>query len=91
MTEVGIDILKDQLSDYLERAREGERILITERGRSIALLIPSDGSEASQRAWELVEAGVASWSGGKPRGARQKPRTRGRSASSVVLDQRRAN
>ena len=89
MTEVGVETLKDRLSDYLERAREGERILITEQGRSIALLIPSEGSESSRRAWELVEAGVASWSGGKPRGARQKPRTRGRSASSVVLEDRR--
>jgi prevent-host-death family protein len=42
MTEVAIETLKARLSEYLERAREGERILITERGQSIALLSPID-------------------------------------------------
>jgi hypothetical protein len=34
----------------------------------LALLIPIEGSESARRAWELVETGAASWSGGKPRG-----------------------
>lgn len=89
MTEVAIDTLKDQLSDYLLRARQGERILITDHGRSIALLIPIEGSESTKRAWELVETGTASWSGGKPEGSRQKPRPRGKNASDIVLEDRR--
>jgi prevent-host-death family protein len=89
MTEVGIEALKERLGDYLMRAREGERILITEEGRSVALLIPIEGSESSKRAWDLVETGVASWSGGKPLGSPQRPRVRGMSASEAVLEDRR--
>jgi len=89
MTEVGVETLKDRLSEYLERAREGERILITERGKSIALLGPIEGGEVIKRAWELVESGVASWSGGKPRGSHPRPRVKGMSASAIVLEDRR--
>jgi prevent-host-death family protein len=48
MTEIGVETLKARLSDYLERAREGERILITERGRSIALLGPIEAGELAK-------------------------------------------
>jgi prevent-host-death family protein len=89
MTEVAIETLNARLGDYLRRARQGERILITEHGHSVALLIPAEGSEPARRAWGLVEAGVASWSGGKPEGTRQKPRSRGKSASDIVLEDRR--
>lgn len=89
MTEVGIEALKDRLSDYLSRAQQGERILITEQGRSVALLIPIAGSEVEQRAWDLVETGAASWSGGKPEGSRQRPSPQGKSASAIVLEDRR--
>ena len=89
MTEVPIETLKERLSDYLERARQGERILITEQGRSVALLTPIEENAITQRAWELVKAGVASWGGGKPEISRQKPRPRGKSASDIVLEDRR--
>jgi prevent-host-death family protein len=42
MADVPIEILKERLSEYLERAREGEQIFITEHGRSIALLAGAD-------------------------------------------------
>ena len=57
--------------------------------RSLALLIPIEGNEPAKRAWELVETGTASWSGGKPEGSRQRPSTRGKSASAIVLEDRR--
>jgi len=48
MTEIGVETLKTRLSEYLERVREGERILITERGRSIALLSPIEAGEMAR-------------------------------------------
>jgi prevent-host-death family protein len=89
MTEVGIETLKVQLSEYLERAREGEQIVITEGGRSIALLGPIEESESVKRAWKLVESGVASWKGGKPKGLHPRPRVKGMSAADIVLEDRR--
>jgi prevent-host-death family protein len=38
MIEVSVRELKDHLSTYLRRAREGEEILVTNRGRAIAAL-----------------------------------------------------
>lgn len=91
MTEVGVDTLREYLANYLQRASEGERIVITDHGRSIALLIPMVGSESetARRAWELVERGAARWRGSKPRGSHPRPRNRGKSASDMVLEDRR--
>lgn len=88
-TEVGVEALRDHLGDYLQRARRGERIVITEHGRSVALLISLEGNEAARRAWDLVETGAASWSGGKPTGSSRRPRAQGKSASAIVLEDRR--
>jgi prevent-host-death family protein len=89
MTKVSVETLKAELGDYLRRARGGERIVITEHGRSVALLIPLEENALTKRAWELVEARTAEWSRGKPAGSRRRPQTRGKSASDIVLEDRR--
>jgi len=89
MTEVGVKVLKDRLSQYLRRAREGERIVVTDRGKPIALLSPIVESSDTLLAWELVRKGVASWAGGKPKGAEKPPRVRGKSAAQMILEDRR--
>jgi hypothetical protein len=48
-----------------------------------------ESNEVAKRARQLVESGVASWGGGKPRGSHPKPRIKGKSASEVVLEDRR--
>ncbi len=88
MEEVGIKVLKDHLSGYLRRARHGERIVVTDRGAPIAMLTPIEGMEA-RWAWDLVRAGKASWSGGKPRGSENPPKVRGKMASEMVIEDRR--
>ena len=40
MRAVGIRELKNRLSEYLRRVQEGERVLVTDRGRVIAELRP---------------------------------------------------
>ena len=89
MTRVGVKVLKDGLSDYLRRVGEGERIVITDRGRPVALLAPLEPDAPARAAWELVAAGRASWSGGKPRGAKRPPRLKGNRAAEIVLEDRR--
>lgn len=90
MIEVPYETLRDRLDEYLERARQGERIFITEQGRPATQLIPGDKeSRVTQRAWELVKAGGARWCGGKPKISRQRPRLRGsKTASDIVLEDR---
>ena len=40
MKEVGLKVLKNKLSEYVRRAAAGETIVITDRGRRVAELVP---------------------------------------------------
>lgn len=40
MTTVSTRTLKDQLSSYLHRVEDGERIVVLRRGRAVAALVP---------------------------------------------------
>lgn len=47
--EVGIRELKAKLSEHLQRVNEGETIVVTDRGRPVARLVPYDTSSAVER------------------------------------------
>lgn len=89
MTSVGIRQLKNHLSQYLRRVSAGERVVVTERGRPLAIIAPSIGTAGDRRVEALVRAGLAHWGGGKPRGARRPVRIRGRSIARTVIEGRR--
>ena len=71
MDTVGIRELKTHLSRHLRRVRAGARLLITERGRSIAMINPVEAPADVDWAHQLVAEGRAHWNGGKPVGARR--------------------
>jgi prevent-host-death family protein len=89
METVGIRELKTHLSHHLKRVRSGARLLVTERGRSIATINPVEVSADVDWAHQLVAEGRAHWSGGKPTGARRPGKITGKTASSVLLEDRR--
>jgi antitoxin (DNA-binding transcriptional repressor) of toxin-antitoxin stability system len=90
MVEIGIEILQHQLSEYLQRAREGERIAITDReGHPIAMLSPLEEDSRARAGQELVEKALARWNGKKPTGARNAPRVEGGRAAEIILEDRR--
>jgi prevent-host-death family protein len=89
MTSVGIRELRDNLSQYLRRVREGELLVVTDRGRPIGKLGPVAGGRSVERARALVRRGVASWSGGKPRGLAGAPRPKTGLVSDAVIEDRR--
>lgn len=47
--DVGVRELKARLSEYLERARVGEVISVTSRGRMIAQIVPIAGASNVER------------------------------------------
>jgi len=51
--EVGIRELRQDLSRYLRRVREGERLVVTDRNRPVALLTPLPENEDP---WERLIA-----------------------------------
>jgi prevent-host-death family protein len=89
MDTVGIRDLKAHLTRYLKRVRSGARLLVTDHGRSIAMICPVEPPDDVDWAHQLVAEGHAHWRGGKPAGARQPPRVLGPTASSIVLENRR--
>ena len=40
MPEVGIRMLRDNLSRYISRAREGEEVVVTDHGKAVARIVP---------------------------------------------------
>jgi antitoxin (DNA-binding transcriptional repressor) of toxin-antitoxin stability system len=89
METVGIRELKTHLSRHLKRVRSGVRLLVTERGRSIATINPVEAPADVGWAHQLVAEGRAHWSGGKPTGAKRPAKSTGKTASSIVLEDRR--
>ena len=45
MSTVGVKELKNRLTQYLRRAKHGEEVVVTERGRPIALIHPIQAAE----------------------------------------------
>lgn len=89
METVGIRELKTHLSRHLKRVRGGARLLVTEHGRSIATINPVDAPADVDWAHQFVADGLARWNGGKPTGAARPEKITGKTASSVVIEDRR--
>ena len=85
--EVGIRELRDHLSRWLDEVKDGGEIVVTERGRAVARLIPA--SHPSRLA-ALIERGVVTPAAdARPAiGALPKVRTSG-DITRYVLEQRR--
>ena len=83
--EVGIRELRNNLSRYLGRVRDGEEVVVTERGRAIARVLPVSGERAIDR---LIREGRIT-PAKNPRRPHPKPlKTKG-TVSDLIADQRR--
>jgi len=86
MTTVGIRELKAHLSHYVRRARQGERVIVTDRGREVAELRAITPAHPGLK--ELIDSGVVKWSGGKPAEFPRPIEIRGEPISDTVLELR---
>lgn len=87
MTTVGIRELKAHLSHYLRLVDAGEKVLVTDRGREVAVIEAPGAEQDGLR--RLMESGVVRWSGGKPRGASgARSKMKGKPISGTVSDLR---
>lgn len=83
--EVGVRELRDNLSRYLEQVRAGEEVVVTDRGRAIARVLPIGGERALDR---LIASGVVT-PARKPKGRAGRPIKAKGTASDLVAQQRR--
>lgn len=88
MATVGVRELKNRLSHYLQLAKDGESVTVTDRGKEIAVIHPVGRNAEEEHLWKLVREGKATWNGGKPRGASPRVPTRGKPVSQIVLEDR---
>ena len=49
MAEVGIRELRDHLSRYLDEVQQGNDVIVTDRGRAIAQILPMSGESTLDR------------------------------------------
>ena len=89
MKTVGIRELKENLSRYIQKVKLGERIVITERKKEVAVLLPLEMDSEEERMLKLVKKGTAFWSGAKPSGLRSRISNKGKSVSDAVIEDRR--
>jgi len=88
MTTVAVRELKNRLSEYLRKVKAGERVVVTERGKAVAV-ISAARSSMDQGIEALVRERAARWGGGKPRGAKRPPKIKGPSVADAVIEGRR--
>ena len=89
MDTVGLRELKGNLSRYMKRVKDGERIVVTDRKQRIAVIMPVSVEPYDAKLFGMVKRGLAVWSGGKPKGMAVRVRTNGKSVSEAVVEDRR--
>ena len=65
---VPVNGLKSRLVAYLGQVREGETLLIMDRERPLARVVPATLNPVQQRLYRLAKEGLLLWDGGKPFG-----------------------
>lgn len=91
MAERAISVreLKERLSHYLRMVREGETVVVTQRGVPVARLAPL-GRTLEQQLASLRDIGLIEWSGQKLKPSSPSARTgRGKTVSEILVEERR--
>jgi prevent-host-death family protein len=83
--EVGIRELRNHLSRYLDRVRDGDEVVVTDRGRAIARVVPAGGERVLDR---LIAEGIVTPARQPKRRAARPINTKG-TVSDLVGEQRR--
>ena len=89
MIEAGVKELKNRLSYYLREVKKGEKVLVTEREKVIATIVPMVRADEDSRLLALVKEGFAAWKGSKPSGSGHPVKIKGKTISGIVLEDRR--
>jgi prevent-host-death family protein len=88
MITAGIREIKNRLSDYIRKVKGGERVIVTEHGKPVAV-ITKPGGPLDERIESMIREREAHWGGGKPRGGKNPPKIKGPSVSEAVIEDRR--
>jgi prevent-host-death family protein len=85
---IGIRELKSKLSECVREVRKGQTIVVTERGRAVARLIP-DTMSVGERLAALKNSGGIQWSGRRLGRAKPVARVRGKRTVADLVSENR--
>ncbi len=83
--DVGVRELRNNLSRYLDRVRDGEELIVTDRGHAIARVVPMSGERTIDR---LVREGKVAPAKTRKRTLPKPLKTKG-TVSDLIAQQRR--
>lgn len=93
MSRVGVKELKNRLTHYLRRTKQGEEVIITERGKPIALIQPIQSAERvmslDARLARLAAQGLVSLPTHKPLKQVRLAKVSGPPISKIIVEDRR--
>jgi len=93
MSTVGIKELKNRLTQYIRRTKQGEEIVVTERGKPVAVLTPIGAASRVEtleaKLARLAARGVVTLPMGKPAKRVRRIEVSGRPVSETVVQDRR--
>jgi len=86
---VGMIALTARLSEYLRQVKQGHTLVITERGKPVARLIPQ-GQTLDERLAELQRAGLIRWNRNRLSPTKPIARLRGKKTiAEIIIEDRR--
>lgn len=93
MSTVGIKELKNRLTQYLRRTKQGEEIVVTERGQPVALITPIQSAKRplslDARLAQLAAQGLVTLPTRKLLKRVRRVRVAGTPLSRIILEDRR--
>ena len=93
MSTVGVRELKDRLTSYLKKTKNGEEIVVTERGNPIAIIQPIRGAKRARsldaRLARLAAEGLVTLPTRKRLRKVRRVRVKGPPVSRAILEDRR--
>jgi prevent-host-death family protein len=63
----GVRDLKNKLSHYLREVKKGRSIMITERGKIVATIVPAHEHPDAEKLKKLARSGLGTWRGESPK------------------------
>jgi prevent-host-death family protein len=85
---VGVRDLRQKLSHYLDIARSGQAVAITEHGKVIAQLVPAE-TDLKSRLEALKSVGMIKWRGNKLAAVKPVARLRGKKTVAELVSEMR--
>jgi prevent-host-death family protein len=88
-TTAGVRDLKNRLSHYLREVKKGRSVIVSERGKIVATIVPVREHPDVAKLQKLARTGLGTWRGGKPKGASRSVLIKGKTVAEIVLEDRR--